>query len=365
MGIGDIFSFGFKSQKELTNSELPEIFPLHLQKSSFIKSDILSTYSKILTDTFERTHGLPENLHPALWDNCLQNEASEGLVTLLAQAMTDKADLFLVWVPSVKVLRKATQDEQQKIRDDYAKTGESKVGVYISFKKYRRTEMLEIYSAFEYCVLAGLNKKLNISKATQIKVKDLRASVSLADAGVAIEQAKSIAKALENGNDVMTDKEDEITNATPDISTDEKAILFLDAKRAYILSLPLAYVTGEQTGGIGASGENDMRAVERGLKQYFVSIIQPVVKALWGVETEFKSQDFRQMTTALEVLKTFDLVSDENMSKESKQEIIARVFDLDPDKEKKAIESEAKDRELDTPPAQNPPQPNPPIEGNA
>ena len=65
------------------------------------------------------------------------------------------------------------------------------------FKKYRRTEMLEIYSAFEYCVLAGLNKKLNISKATQIKVKDLRASVSLADAGVAIEQAKSIAKALE------------------------------------------------------------------------------------------------------------------------------------------------------------------------
>ena len=86
----------------------------------------------------------------------------------------------------------------------------------------------------------------------------------------------------------MTDKEDEITNATPDISTDEKAILFLDAKRAYILSLPWLYVTGEQT-GIGASGENDMRAVERGLKQYFVSIIQPVVKALWGVETEFKS----------------------------------------------------------------------------
>lgn len=356
MGLSDIFSFGFKSQKELSDSELPEIFPLSLTVDTFIKSDLLSTYLKILTDVIERTHGLKPEYENSLWDNCLQSEANEGLVTLLAQAMTDKADLFLVYVPSVKVLRKANVTEQEQIRADYKKTGESKVGVYVSFKKYRRTEMLEIYSRFEYCVLSSLNKSLNISKAVQVKINELRSSVSLADSGVAVEQAKSIAQALRNGNDVLLDKNDEITTATPDTSSTEKAIVFLDAKRAFILGLPMAYISGEQTGGIGASGENDMRAVERGLKQYFVSIIQPVLKALFQAETEFKSQDFRQMTTALEVLKTFDLVSDENMSKESKQEIIARVFDLDPEQEQKQIEAETKYREDDlerNPPIQN------------
>lgn len=354
LSLADLFKFG--TAKAVSSNELPDIFPLSLTQATFIESDILSTYLKILTDVIERTHGLKEEFKPLLWDNCLQNEANEGLVTLLANAMTKKTELFLVYVPSVKVLRKATHEEQEKIRADYKKSGESKVGIFVSFKKYRRTEMLEIYSAFEYCVLSGLNKTLNISKAVQLKINKLRESVAVADAQVAVDQAKSIANALKNGNDVMLDKEDEIATATPDTSSTEKAITFLDAKRAFILGLPIAYVTGQQTGGIGSSGENDMRAVERGLIQYFVSIIQPVLKALWGAETEFKSQDFRQMTTALEVLKTFDLVSDENMPKEMKLEILARVFDVDLAEMKKQIEVETKERdkeEEENPPVDN------------
>jgi hypothetical protein len=263
--------------------------------------------------------------------------------------MTDKADLFIVYIPSINLLRRANDTEKEKIIADYKSTGKSSQGIYISFKRYRRTQMLEIYSAFEYCVLGSLNKMLNIAKALQLKIHELRASTSLADSGVAVAQAQSIAKALRNGNDIMIDKLDDIMTANPDTSTSEKSISFLDTKRAFILDLPIAYVTGKQTGGIGSSGENDMRAVERGLKQYFVSIVQPVLKALFEAETEFKSQDFRQMTTALEVLKTFDLVSDENMPKEMKLEILARVFDVDLEKMKKQIELEASEREDEEP----------------
>jgi hypothetical protein len=352
MDLSKIFTFGSKSSGTVSSSEIPEIYPLAVNKTTFINSDILSTYHKILTDTVERAHGLTEKYQPALWDNCLQSETSEGLVTLLADAMTHAKDLFIVFVPSISMVRRATHKEQEEIRKDYKEKGESPKGVYVSFTKYRRTEMLRIYSEFEYCVLSGLNKKLNISKALQIKISELRMSTALVDADVAINQAKSIAEALRNGNDVLLDQKDTIETATPDTSTSEKAIGFLDSKKAFVLALPIAYVTGLQTGGIGASGENDMRAVERGLKQYFVSIIQPVFKALFQIETEFKSQDFRQMTTALDVLKTFDLVSDENMSRESKKEIIARVFDLDPEAEKKALakqEKEDEDEEVELP----------------
>jgi hypothetical protein len=342
-----MFSWAFKSNAELSDSEIQEIFPLALQSDLFIRSDILNTYTKILTDTMERTHGLDEKQEPLLWDSCVQSEANHGLISMLALAMTRKLELFLVYLPSVQLLRKATFDEQEKIREDYKKSGESKTGVYISFQRYHRTDMLEIYSSFEYCVLASLNKTLNASKALQIKVSDLRSSVSLADSGVAKDQARSIAKALKNGNDVLLDVKDMIETAKLDTSPAQKSIDFMDAKRAYILGLPLSYINSEQTPGIGSTGEADMRAVERGLKQYFNSVLRPVLKAVFGADTEFRSQDFREMATALEAAKTFDLVSNETISSQAKQEIIARLFDLDPEEEQKNLEADAKQAELD------------------
>lgn len=346
----------FFSNTQIQENEIPNIFPLSLLNADFIKYDIFSTYSKILTDTLDRTNGIPKEKMPLFWDNCVQNETPEGLITLLAKAMTDKNDLFLVYKKSVGVLRLATPEEQKQIEADYKSAGKSSTGVFISFKKYQRTTMLEIYSGLEYCILNSLHKSLNISKSIQLKLKSLRASVSLNDVEIAKNQAKSIAKALSKGNDIMLDKEDEVTTATVDTSATEKAIGFLDAKKSFILGLPVAYISGLQTGGIGSTGEADMRAIERGLKQYFLSILQPTIKALFGLDVEFKTQDFRQVTSALEALKTFDLVSDESLSKESKQEIIARMFDLDPNEEKKAIQAEANTTPpQNTPPTQQPP----------
>lgn len=344
MSVFNFFKKGIANCPE-TACEISEIYPFPLTLEEFKKADMLATYTKILTDTVERTHGLSEEYEPALWDNCVQSEATIGLVTLLATAMVNKSDLFIVYTPSTGVLREATYNEKEKIRNDYLKSGESQNGVYISFKNYRRTDMLHIYSGLEYCTLASLYKTVNVSKAVQIKINELRATTALTDAAVAVEQARSIAKALSDGKDILLDVKDDVTTAQPNIEPTEKAITFSDAKRAYILGLPISYISGLQTPGIGSTGEADMRAVERGLKQYFVSIIQPVLKAVFGDETEFKSQDFRQIESALEALKTFDLVSDENLSQQSKREILARMFDIDPDKELKAIQKEEKQRE--------------------
>lgn len=358
--------FSFFGSRSASESDLPSVFQLELSSSSFVKSDILSTYSKILTDTFERMHGVSEKLQPLFFDNCVQSEASEGLITLLARAMADRADLFLVYSPSTGIVRKATPEEQEKIKADYKATSTSSVGVYVSFKNYRRTEMLLIYSALEYCVLASLNKLLNLSKAVQYKFKNLRASVSLQDEAMARAQAYQLARSLADGKDVYLDAEDLIELLSPDTASTEKAIGFLDAKRAYILGLPLSYVSGLQTPGIGSTGEADTKAVERGLKGYFVSILYPTAKALFGVETQFKSQDFRQINSALEAAKTFDLVSDNYLSPDAKRDILARMFELDPDEEAKAIEkaqSEAETVSESEPVAVRAPKELPPGEG--
>lgn len=348
------FNFGglFGGSKNTESAYgVPAAFVFALAESEFIRADLELTYSKILTDCFARVHGLADDVEPLLWDSCVQSQASRGLVSLLACAMTDSRDLFLVYNKALKVIREATSAEATEIRKDYDKSATSDKGIFISFKKFHVTPMLKIYSALEHACLASLYKTTNLSKAIQYKVKNMRASVSLADSAPAIAQAKGIAQALGKGEDILTDVEDSIETATPNIEPTKNAIGFLQAKRAYILNAPLAYVTGEQAQGIGTTGEADMRAIERCLKGFFNTIVAPICLAIFGAKVEFRTEDFRDVQSGLEVLKTFDLVTDEYMSKETKQETVARFFDLDVAAERKRIDAEAKAIPERTPPA--------------
>jgi hypothetical protein len=321
--------FGFRTLGLTSDSELPVIFPLSVGQNEFINADVMNVYSRILTDCVERTQGIPPEVSTLLWDNCLQNESNEGLITLLAGAMTEKKDLFLVYKSDVQVLRLATESEARQIKEDYAVKGKSPVGIFVSFKNYMRTDIVKIYSTMEYCVIASLNKQMNLSKAIQFKMSEMRSSVSLTDSSVAKTQANEIARGLANGKDVMMDKNDEISTSAPDISAIEKSITFIDGKKSLYYGMPLAYVNGELTTGIGSTGEADTKAVERGLKNYYISVLKPVIEALFEITTSFKSNDFRQIGSALEAVKTFELVSDDLISRENKTLIISKLFDID------------------------------------
>ena len=119
MGLSNFFRFGSIFQD--TETELPVLFPLHVTKDFFVANDVFNVYSKILTDVIERTSGIPESSTPLLWDNCLQNEAPDGLITLLADAMTNKSNLYLIYVESLGLLRTAYPDEEKQIEAVYEK----------------------------------------------------------------------------------------------------------------------------------------------------------------------------------------------------------------------------------------------------
>lgn len=332
------FSF---SKKTAEGSGLPAIFPFSMESEPFVEIDVMATYTKILVDTLEKTHGITENIKPLLWDNCSQDEANKGLVSLLASAMYKKSDLFLVWAKDVNVLREATSQEREEISQAYKEKRAPKPGtIYISFKKYSRTDILKIYSGMEYCVINSFHKTINVAKALQFKISELRASVSLIDSEVARTQAKSMSEALGDGKDIYCDSKDLITTSAIDITPTEKAIAFLNTKRAYYLSAPLSYITGEQTPGIGSTGEQDTRATDKFLSEYFFSIISPVLSKLFGLNTTFKSRDFRHINSGLAAMKAFDTSGDQFISLETKRDIICSMFDLDSKKEADLIEKQ-------------------------
>jgi hypothetical protein len=277
----------------------------------------------------ERTHGLKDDQQSLLWDNCIKSSKSDGLITLLAKSISDRKELFLVYEKSVNVIREATAEERAKIEADYKKGAESPVGVFISFKNYARADMVKLYSALEYCTIAALNKEVNLASAIQFKMNDMRASTALNDKAEVQAQALAIAVALSKGQNVSLDAEDEIMTSTPSMDAVKTASEFLNQKRAFYLGMPAAYVNGEQTGGLSGSGQADTNAVERGLKGYYFSIIKPVMKAIFGINVTYKSQNFHMLEQGLSALQTFAVVEDDLISAEEKKTVIDQLFDFD------------------------------------
>lgn len=314
--------FGAKN----TEVELPDIFPFSTMEGDFVRMDLETIYSRILTDVLERTQGIPDEKKALLWDNCLASEKSDGLVSLLVKAMIDKAELFLVYDSATNVVRKAKAEEATVIKKDYTDTGKSDAGVYLTFKNYKRTDMLKIYAALEYCAVAGLNKSMNLSTALQFKMKDMRKSVATADAGIAQAQALAVADSLKKGRGALLDGDDTIEMAKPDLTATTSSMDFIAQKKSFYLGLPASYITGMAPKGLGDSGEGDAKAVERGLRGYYFSIIKPAVEALFGITTEFETEDYAQISTTLEVLKTFELISDEFITPENKLLIVNRML---------------------------------------
>jgi hypothetical protein len=314
-----------------SKAELPELYSMPIGYNDFVTIDVRTIYNRILTDVFERTEGVPEQAKPLLWDNCLASNKQDGLVSMLSKAMASKSELFLVYRPELKVIRVATQEETSLIKADYAAKGESSTGIYITFKNFEITDMVRFYSGLEYCAVAGLWKQGNLSTAIQLKISDLRSSVSLVDKAVAEGQAKAIADGLAAGKSVAMDGKDEIVTQAPDLTATKAAIEFITQKRSSYLGLPASYFTGDLATGLADSGKADRDAVDRGLKAWFFSIGKPVADGIFGVNAMYKSQDNEGAGVALEMLKTFDLTSNDFISAENKLKQVNKAFGLPED----------------------------------
>lgn len=320
--LSNLFSFPSIS----STVTLPNIYKLPVEQLAFVETDIKTIYSKILTDVLERTTGIKDDQLPVLWDNCLQSETSKGLVSLLADAMAGKKDLFLIYSKQLGTLREATSDEQSKIKDAYSKGNAVEGELFVSFKNFTKSDLIRFYSIIEYCIVSGLYKQANVAQALQFKMKNLRGTVAVNDKEEVKTQVQAMAEALGKGSDVYMDAEDKIENASPSVDPIKEGIALVQGKKCFYLGMPLSYVNGEITKGISDTGEGDSKAVERGLKAYYYSIVKPVVEAMFGIKTSFNTHDFRMVEAANEVLKTFELVGEEYISQENKLLIVNKLF---------------------------------------
>ena len=324
---------GFFSWFDTSNKQirLPEIFPMIVAQKDFVSIDSETIYKRILTDVFERTDGLTDDEQVLLWDNCLANENQDGLISMLAKAMVGQNDLFLVYIPNLKLIRKDNSQEEAQIKADYLQRGESSIGVYITFKNFRQSEMLKLYSALEYCGVNSFWKSMNLSKALQIKINELRSSTGFNDRADIEKQAVELAKALSEGLDLYIDAKDILELLKPDLTATNSAMEIIAQKRSFYLGLPASYITGVSGKGLSDTGRGDSKKVEQGLRGYYFSIGKPVAEGIFKKKTTYKSDDFDQIMSSMEVLKTFSITDEEFVSTENKTSIINKMLGLPKD----------------------------------
>lgn len=291
-------------------------FQLIMNEANFIQTETKELYKNLLIECYNKSAGLSAKQSSAMWDNFdrLNDKTTAGFIGLIAEAMTEKAIVYIVYDETSGVIRKATSQEQAEIRKDYKEKAKSSVGVMANFTKYDKTDVIKLYYALLYNVVDGLNVSINVMKAIKYLADKLREKISKASSEDIINQAKAIVNNLRDGKPVLLDANDKLESTTLDIKPVESAVDFITGRIAGEMRVSLSYVNGKMTSGISSTGEADEQANERGIEILFNSVFKPCADSLFNTDIKFISDNYYRLkaySNILPSIESSDLINDQ------------------------------------------------------
>ncbi|MDR3050006.1 MAG: hypothetical protein LBV16_09295 [Elusimicrobiota bacterium] len=309
----------------------PFDFSKSISKALFIEYALENIYRKILTDCYAKSQGISDKNKVFYWDSVVKSwgksAAGAGLITMLSKCMAKKADLFLTFKESV--LREANSSEQKEIENGF-KNKDNKAavsnGFWFSFTDYTLTDILKVLYLFQYLILASAHTGMNVAKAVQLKIHELRNTIAYSEKDQAAEQAIAIMSGLKSGKAVLLDALDKIENAAVDMKSTETAIAFVNNLISFYLNMPLSYINGQLTTGISTTGESDNIAVERGLEAFFNSIFKPVSDEIFKSDLSFVSDNWRVLQSGAVILQTMSMLDDNILALDIKRNVVNAIF---------------------------------------
>lgn len=311
------FGFGGGAKKPEVLTDESFRFSLSCPEKEFVTWFVRDTYETILTDCFSRTAGLEEKQERALWDSCVDSDAHKGLISLLAEAMSEKKTLTLVY--TAEIVRKAESADAQGIKEGSVKS------ITCSFANYSKTTLLKMYSGFLYDVIENANVGLKISKSVQLKVADLRPTQENDSSDTAKEQGREIVSGVKEGKAVLLDARDTLLQAAFDATPMKEGFNLFSGLCAKVIQMPQSYVNGLLAQGISTTGESDALAVEKGLRAYFNRIVRPVCLGLFGAQVSFKSDNWRKLQAVAGILPALEIST--LVTQVQKEACVAELFE--------------------------------------
>lgn len=283
-------------------------FSLIMNESNFILTETKELFKNLLIECYNKSKGFNDKQSLAMWDNFdrLNDKTTAGFIGLIAEAMTEKTIVYIVYDKVTGVVRKATTSEQAEIRRDYKEKTKSPTGIMANFTKYDKADIIKLYYALLYNVVDGLNVSINVMKAVKYLADKLREKISKASSEDIINQAKAIVQNLKDGKPVLLDANDKLESTTLDVKPVESAVDFITGRIAGEMRVSLSYVNGKMTAGISSTGEADEQANERGIEIMFNSIFKPCADSLFGTDIKFISDNYHRLKAYSDILPSIE-----------------------------------------------------------
>lgn len=312
--------FGTNTQQQ-TDFQLDIRFPWDLAQKDFTEWFCKNLYRKVLLDCYARAADFPQKKESVLWDSVVNTQSARGLVSILAEGMTDtEHEVYLLYVNNT-VRPALTEEERQAILNDL--TGDH--GIILSFKDFYQTKILKQLAALLFCALKNANTGLHLSQSVILKISGLRENISVLNSQGPTAQAKALVQALtQDGKGAMLDSGDLIETPPFDPEPMEKTLDVIFGLISLSTGLPRSYVDGLVNSGLSDTGEADSLAVERALSFYFNSIFKPVCDKLLKCNLVYKRSSWRkfaEVANLLPVLEATDMVPTEY-----KEKLIKELF---------------------------------------
>jgi hypothetical protein len=309
-----LFSMG-KETSDIISGCVPMNWDFFIEKNVYIEFYVRTLYKKILRYLFRKTifdNKIKEKLN-IFQDNFLNTEQNLGFISLLANAICQCETTVLRYDPKTNAIERINKQDNINPRD---------VNVCaVDFSKNKaEILLLSQYASMLYDLLESEQKKTKVSNSITFKVGDLTAKVGTLEKGSVEKQAKNIKDAINNGDMAVIDAESSIEMGTTDLRSEAKTEETIKQNIAEAIGLPLNFLFGANTAGIGASGENDTDSLERAMQTNFEIYWRPYVEKLFDTKIKYKAENWQLIRNCRDIL---DYVETSALLTEEQKQTIA------------------------------------------
>lgn len=305
--------FGINKEKNLIQKDnLSLSFNLSLKETEFVDYMVSDLYQSILTMCFDKIifpdaeKDFKDKITPSFYDNLSVEGINKGIIKNLAYGIVQNQKVFLVNASAGDniIVRQGTQEELQKYEKEQ---GNIKNQIQMDFTKYNQSKALKLFYSMIYWIIRATNTNVKISNSVLVKIAKLRELVAKEDAEEVIKQAKEINDAIKRGNSIVADKDDTMERLEINSQATKDALDVAFSLVSGLIKMPLSFVNGELTTGLTQTGDSDNLAIERGLKNYYYTILKPCTEKLFDTKIRFTSDNTAKLKTLIGILPQLEL----------------------------------------------------------
>lgn len=332
-----IFKFRNAEPQTAEATILRRPYCLTIEEKKFIETKTRALFERILKRCYHKTAGIDEDesdkIALSMFLSVEYGAQKNGTIPLVAQAMTSRTKLYLVYDKAASLVRKASIEEQEEIIKNYnsnnnilAALSGGKRGMALDFTQFNLSLLVKCYMALIYAVMDSGNTQVNMARSIQIKIDKLRENISVLTSEDAKAQASEINDALKNGRSVLLSSTDNVIQTAINATSIKDALEIFYTGLASDLGLSLSFVSGELTSGMSATGDADINYEDTGIRDYWSSIWRPIMIKLYGQDkVKFKTDRWRNIGQKLQNLIMIE--NSELFTDEQKKEYAAAIID--------------------------------------